>query len=165
MSARLAVVARRARFFCHDGSSILPSLDVDVVAEGSLQFAIEGIAVAGGRELAEHAADVLAQVEVLLLLHHVALHGEVEAAEVVEHHRMALAQVVLHLLHEGDDDAMHVRLRHRIVMTDDACQVLCCHFACLHGTSVPLSLQVFALVLIEFNLDCHVFNHLRCMLS
>ena len=80
--------------FCHDGSSILPVLDVDVVAEGSLQFAIEGIAVAGGRELAEHAADVLAQVEVLFFLHHFALYGEVEAAEVVEHHRMALATAI-----------------------------------------------------------------------
>lgn len=71
----------------------LPSfhpLELYAINEGAFEVAVKLVAGSGWGELAEDAADVVFQVEVLGIVNPVAMNGEVEATEAVEDNGVAV---------------------------------------------------------------------------
>ena len=140
----------------------VPSLSPDnghVLAEVILDGAVV-VAMAGGQEFADDAADVAADIEFLRGIDTLTLHTEPKASYAIEGYRLTFCQMVLHRVLQFSDDMYYVRLLQGTVSLHLFHKVCHRHLSPGYGLSIVLAIVWAALyvVLQQLYLYCHVFS-------
>lgn len=144
------------------GILAIPSLSPDnghVLAEVILDGAVV-VAMAGGQEFADDAADVAADIEFLRGIDTLTLHTEPKASYAIEDYRLTFCQMVLHRVLQLSDYMYYVRLLQGTVSLHLFHQVCHRHLSPGYGLSIVLAIVWAALyvVLQQLYPYCHVFS-------
>lgn len=130
-----------------------------VLAEVILDGAVV-VAMAGGQEFADDAADVAADIEFLRGIDTLTLHTEPKASYAIEDYRLTFCQMVLHRVLQFSDDMYYVRLLQGTVSLHLFHKVCHRHLSPGYRLSIVLAIVWAALyvVLQQLYPYCHVFS-------
>lgn len=127
----------------------------EIVGEGAV-----GIAVAGGEEAADDAADVFLEAEELGIVDAVALYPETEPADAIEHDGVSVGEAVAHHVLQLGDDGDDIALSQGAVARCLLGEVVQVYIALTDGLGEVLAVATATLDIVadEPDMNCHTLS-------